>query len=237
MNNLVDYAVVAGAGALVTALLLRPARLISIQLGYQAMPDERKVHESPTPYGGGAAMLIGLCVAMLVAFVIPSLHNVMVSSNEMLGVLLAAGVIFIVGAVDDFRPMSAPAKVAGQFLAASVLYFSGCTMYQLKLPFAGFVVLGPSILPIITAVWVFALANAINLMSEYGDAVMNKESPRAVLAEIREFNQSNRQIKITMDGLQQSLRNRRKRVAQAQGGVYLPPKRKGERAVGRFFQG
>ena len=164
MNNLVDYAVVAGAGALVTALLLRPARLISIQLGYQAMPDERKVHESPTPYGGGAAMLIGLCVAMLVAFVIPSLHNVMVSSNEMLGVLLAAGVIFIVGAVDDFRPMSAPAKVAGQFLAASVLYFSGCTMYQLKLPFAGFVVLGPSILPIITAVWVFALANAINLI-------------------------------------------------------------------------
>jgi UDP-GlcNAc:undecaprenyl-phosphate GlcNAc-1-phosphate transferase len=37
-------------------------------------------------------------------------------------------------------------------------------MYQLKLPFAGFVVLGPSILPIITAVWVFALTNAINLI-------------------------------------------------------------------------
>jgi len=116
MNNLVDYAVVAGAGALVTALLLRPARLISVQLGYQAMPDERKVHESPTPYGGGAAMMIGLCVAMLVAFAIPTLHNVMISSNEMMGVLLAAGVIFTVGAVDDFRPMSAPAKVAGQFL-------------------------------------------------------------------------------------------------------------------------
>jgi len=37
-------------------------------------------------------------------------------------------------------------------------------MYQLKLPFAGFVVLGPSILPIITAVWVFALSNAVNLI-------------------------------------------------------------------------
>jgi UDP-GlcNAc:undecaprenyl-phosphate GlcNAc-1-phosphate transferase len=82
----------------------------------------------------------------------------------MLGVLLAAGVIFVVGVLDDFREMSAPAKVAGQFLAASILYFSGVTMYQLKLPFAGFVVLGPSILPIITAVWVFALCNAINLI-------------------------------------------------------------------------
>jgi UDP-GlcNAc:undecaprenyl-phosphate GlcNAc-1-phosphate transferase len=37
-------------------------------------------------------------------------------------------------------------------------------MYQLKLPFAGFVVLGPSILPIITAVWVVALSNAVNLI-------------------------------------------------------------------------
>jgi UDP-GlcNAc:undecaprenyl-phosphate GlcNAc-1-phosphate transferase len=60
--------------------------------------------------------------------------------------------------------MSAPAKVAGQFLAASILYFSGATMYQLKLPFAGFIVLGPSVLPIITAVWVFALSNAVNLI-------------------------------------------------------------------------
>ena len=60
--------------------------------------------------------------------------------------------------------MSAPAKVAGQFLAASILYFSGATMYQLKLPFAGFIVLGPSILPVITAVWVFALCNAVNLI-------------------------------------------------------------------------
>jgi UDP-GlcNAc:undecaprenyl-phosphate GlcNAc-1-phosphate transferase len=37
-------------------------------------------------------------------------------------------------------------------------------MYQLKLPFAGFVVLGPSILPLITAAWVFALTNAVNLI-------------------------------------------------------------------------
>jgi UDP-GlcNAc:undecaprenyl-phosphate GlcNAc-1-phosphate transferase len=95
---------------------------------------------------------------------IPTLRNIILSSHEMIGVLLAAGVIFVVGVLDDFREMSAPAKVAGQFLAASILYFSGATMYQLKLPFAGFVVLGPSILPIITAVWVFALSNAVNLI-------------------------------------------------------------------------
>ncbi len=164
MGNVVAYLVVALVGAVVTLAATRPARAISLRVGYTALPDDRKVHRRVTPYGGGGAMLVGLCAALMVALAIPTLRAVIVSSRETFGVLLAAGVIFVVGLVDDFREMSAPAKVAGQFLAPSVLYFSGATMYQLKLPFAGFVVLGPSILPIITALWVFALSNAINLI-------------------------------------------------------------------------
>jgi UDP-GlcNAc:undecaprenyl-phosphate GlcNAc-1-phosphate transferase len=164
MGNIAAYVAVALVGAVVTLIANRPARVISLRAGYTALPDERKVHQRVTPYGGGGAMLVGFCLALLFAFLIPSLRAVITSSHEMLGVLLAAGVIFVVGVVDDFREMSAPAKVAGMFLAASILYFSGATMYQLKLPFAGFVVLGPSILPIITAVWVVALCNAVNLI-------------------------------------------------------------------------
>ncbi len=164
MNNIAAYVAVAVVGAVVTLIANRPARTISLKVGYTAQPGERKVHQNVTPYGGGGSMLVGFCIALLFAFLIPVLRGVITSSNEMLGVLLATGVIFVVGVLDDFREMSAPAKVAGEFLAASILYFSGVTMYQLKLPFAGFVVLGPSILPIITAVWVFALCNAINLI-------------------------------------------------------------------------
>ena len=164
MSNIASYIVVMVIATGVTTLVTRPARLVSMRIGYSAQPDERKVHQQVTPYGGGAAMLIGLCVALLVADFVPALHAVIASSHEMIGVLLATGVIFVVGVVDDFREMSAPAKVAGQFLAASVLYFSGATMYQLKLPFAGFIVLGPSVLPLITALWVFALCNAVNLI-------------------------------------------------------------------------
>ncbi len=164
MGRLVAYGVVALVAAVVTALVDRPARRLSLEIGYTAQPDERKVHQAVTPYGGGAAMLVGLCAGLLATLLVPSLRPVLTASHEGFGVLLAAGVIFVVGMVDDFRDMSAPAKVAGQFLAASILYFSGATMYQLKLPFAGFVVLGPSILPVITAVWVVALSNAINLI-------------------------------------------------------------------------
>ncbi|HEY5438837.1 MAG TPA: MraY family glycosyltransferase [Acidimicrobiales bacterium] len=164
MPDVVAYFAIIVIGTLVTLVANVPARKISLRIGYTAQPDERKVHQVVTPYGGGAAMLVGFCVALLCAMAIPSLRSVILSSHEMLGVLLATGVIFVVGVLDDFREMSAPAKVAGQILAASILYFSGCTMYQLKLPFAGFVVLGPSILPLITAAWVFALSNAVNLI-------------------------------------------------------------------------
>ena len=51
--------------------------------------------------------------------------------------LLAAGAMFGVGLIDDVRDMSAPAKMAGQVLAASILYFSGVTMYELKIPPTG----------------------------------------------------------------------------------------------------
>ena len=164
MDEIAVYLIVIVVGAVVTLVANRPARLISIRVGYTAQPDPRKVHEKVTPYGGGAAMFVGFCVALIVAFMIPRLRDIITSSNEMMGVLIATGVIFAVGVLDDFREMSAPAKVAGQVLAASILYFSGATMYQLKLPFAGFVVLGPSILPLITAGWVFAISNAVNLI-------------------------------------------------------------------------
>ena len=164
MSGLGVYGLIALAGAIITLLVTPPARRLSMKIDYSAQPDERKVHKIVTPYGGGGAMMIGFCLAVGVAYAFPLTRAVITSSHEMLGVVLATGVMFVVGVLDDFRDMSAPAKVAGQVLAATVLYFSGCTMYQLKLPFAGFIVLGPSILPVITAVWVFALSNAVNLI-------------------------------------------------------------------------
>ncbi len=158
------YLLVLAVAAGVTAAATMPARAVASKLGYVDIPSDRKMHECDTPYGGGAAMFIGVCVAVAVAALVPALRVYFVGSSEMLGVLLASAAIFIVGLIDDFRSMSAPAKIAGQVLAASILYFAGVTMYQLKLPFAGFIVLTPGVIPLITALWVVALTNAINLI-------------------------------------------------------------------------
>jgi len=158
------YALVLVVAAAATAAACIPARWLSCKVGLVALPDERKVHTRPTPYGGGAAMFLGFLVAMMVAAAVPALHPVFASSSEPLGVVLAAAAIFAVGLVDDVREMSAPAKVAGQVLAASILYFLGVTLYEFKVPLAGFISLTPGVTPLIMALWVIALTNAINLI-------------------------------------------------------------------------
>lgn len=158
------YIVVFVVAVVTTLVANRGARVVALKVGYTATPNFRKVHERVTPYGGGAAMFVGLCVAAFTAALMPSFHNILAADSEMLGVLGASGVILAVGMIDDFREMSPPAKLAGTVLAATVLYFSGTTMYQFKMPFAGFIILGPSMLPLITVVWVLALSQAVNLI-------------------------------------------------------------------------
>jgi len=164
MPPLAWYATIFAIAAVVTAAATLPARWLSARVGYVAFPHERKVHERPTPYGGGAAMLLGFLVAMIVAALVPPLHVLFSNSSEPLGVVLAGTAIFAVGLIDDVRDMSAPAKMAGQVLAASILYFLGVTMYEIKVPLAGLISLTPGVTPLITAVWVIALTNAINLI-------------------------------------------------------------------------
>jgi UDP-GlcNAc:undecaprenyl-phosphate GlcNAc-1-phosphate transferase len=158
------YVLVAGIAFAATALLSIPAKRTAKEIGYLSVPGDRSVHLRPTPYGGGVAMFGGLCVAMALAAFLPAVHGLFVDTNELVGVILASGIILVVGLVDDLRGMSAPAKVAGEVLAACALYFLGVTMFWLKIPFGGALVLGPSVTPLITALWVIALTNAINLI-------------------------------------------------------------------------
>jgi UDP-GlcNAc:undecaprenyl-phosphate GlcNAc-1-phosphate transferase len=160
------YGLILAVAAGSTAALTVPAKRIALRVGYIAHPGDRSVHKKPIPYGGGASMFLGFLVAVLLAATLPPFRaaHTFTDSPEMLGVVLAAGAMFAVGLIDDIRDMSAPAKMAGQVLAASILYFAGVTMWQLKIPLAGFYVLSPGIIPLITAIWVIALTNAVNLI-------------------------------------------------------------------------
>ena len=108
-------------------------------------------------------MLAALLVAMGVAYFIPGFGPVF-ESSEPFGLALAAIVILAIGMLDDLRDVSAPAKVAGQVFAASILGLAGVVMFYFRVPFADFYVLSPDLGFLLTVLWVVGIANAVNLI-------------------------------------------------------------------------
>jgi len=169
-----SYAIVLAVAFGATLLATPVVRKLAVRCGAVVQPstDARHVHTKPVPTLGGAAMFIGFLVAMAVASRLPDFKDVFQAgaavNTEPFGVLLGAGVMFVVGALDDLIDVSPPAKVAGQVLAASLLALCGVTMFFFRMPFNLFhtdtVVLGPDWAPLVTAVWVVLMTNAINLI-------------------------------------------------------------------------
>ena len=146
-------------------VLTFPARRIAVQIGYVAQPDDRKVHTAGDPPGRAGWPCSWPCWSpgRWPRRSRPS-SPLFRGSSEPLGLILGAAAIFVVGLIDDFRDMSAPAKVAGEVLAATILYFMGVTWFQFKVPLAGLVQLSPEWTPLLTALWVIAITNAVNLI-------------------------------------------------------------------------
>ena len=121
------YLLVGAVGAVTTFFTTFFVRRIAPRIGAVSMPGPRSVHTYPTPSLGGAAMFLGFCAALATASQLGQFSDMFDSSSEPVGLLLAAGVMFLVGAVDDLRPVSPPAKIAGQVLSASLLSLFGVT--------------------------------------------------------------------------------------------------------------
>ncbi len=159
-----EYLIVLLVAALVTWLLTPVVRRMAIRLGAVVSPDARRVHERPTPTLGGAAMYGGFLAALATASVLPQFRPVFRGNSEPLGLLIGATVMFAVGALDDLREVSPPAKLAGQVFSGSLLSLLGITLLFFRIPFAGFVVLSPDLSPLLTVIWVALMANAVNLI-------------------------------------------------------------------------
>ncbi len=165
MTSEIVGCLVAGLVALaVTYISTFPTIKIARKVGAVVPPDERKVHKVPLPDLGGVAMFVGLLFGLVVGALFSGLSPVYHLSSQVLGVLIGAAAIFSIGLIDDRVDMSPPAKMAGQVLSAMILYFAGDTMYWFKIPFGSLLLLSPTITPLITAVWVIMIENAINLI-------------------------------------------------------------------------
>jgi UDP-GlcNAc:undecaprenyl-phosphate GlcNAc-1-phosphate transferase len=158
------YGVILAVVAGTTFASLFLVRRLSFRVGAVVRPDERRVHERPTPTLGGVSMLLGVLVGMGVAWAMGSFDAVFEGSTEPLGLVIAAVLIAAVGVIDDLRDVSAPAKLAGMVVAASVLVISGISILVFRVPFAGTFILSTDWSYLLSVLWVIGMANAINLI-------------------------------------------------------------------------
>ena len=164
MSRTLQHALVLSISTTVTYIFTYLMARIAPKLGAVVEPDDRRIHERPTSTGGGVAMLIGLLAALVVASRLPGFAQAFAGSSEALAVVVAATVMFGIGFLDDLRELSAPAKVAGQVLSASLLAVLGVTLFYFRVPFGQLVVLSADWATLITVLLVVVVANSVNLI-------------------------------------------------------------------------
>jgi len=136
----------------VTAGLTPPVARLARRLGAVDPVQERGLARESRPLLGGLAIFIGTMVAA--ALFLPG-------TTEIRGILGAAAVITVVGAIDDARDLSPWAKLLGQAAAALVCVLSGVLVDDFTFPFVGRVDLGGLGGPL-TLVGLVAVMNVVN---------------------------------------------------------------------------
>jgi len=144
------------AVAFLVVVLLTPAvGGMARLLGAVDRPEARRLNRRPIPRLGGLAIFLGI--------VVPSLAFLNLS-DETRGVLLGAAVATVVGAVDDFRGLAPPTKLAGQIAAAAIPISFGVWIDHFTLPFVGAVDLPAWIGMPLSVLWIVAVMNMVNFL-------------------------------------------------------------------------
>jgi UDP-GlcNAc:undecaprenyl-phosphate/decaprenyl-phosphate GlcNAc-1-phosphate transferase len=150
--------------AAVTYLLTPLVRRGAIAARAMKAPRKRDVHTVPMPLWGGLAMFAGLAAGLLVADELTPLRTVLVGNRIAAGLLLAGGLIVVVGVIDDRWGLGPISKLAGQAAAGGILFWSGCQLSWLPEPGGGTFLLTTNQSTVLTVFLVVATINAVNFI-------------------------------------------------------------------------
>lgn len=145
--------------AAILSLVFTPfVRKWSMKVGLVDIPkDERRIHKTPIPLGGGLAIYLSLVLTFFIF---------MPLTKENMSFLIGSTIIVSTGLYDDKYNMSPKAKFLMQILAALALIIGGVRIDFFTNPFYGrepLIYLELLSIPI-TMFWVVGITNTINLI-------------------------------------------------------------------------
>jgi UDP-GlcNAc:undecaprenyl-phosphate GlcNAc-1-phosphate transferase len=146
-----------------------------LRIGLMDDPGHRKIHDSPTPLAGGLAVMTGLVVPTVIASLFLLLqghlgklavlnpnsafllmHGLERRHTELVGILLGALAMLVLGILDDRHELKPAMKFAGQFLIALAVAACGVRI-TLFVP-------NPIFHYAVTILWILTIINAFNFM-------------------------------------------------------------------------
>ncbi len=158
-DDWVRIALAAVVAFIVAYVTTPPVKRFAERVGAIDVPkDGRRVHDHPIPRMGGLAIFMGFVLSVLL-FVNMSL--------PVLGMLLGAVIIAVMGAVDDIVSLKPLVKLAGQVLAALAAIRCGLVFDTISNPNffsqTAFIQIGRLSAPL-TLLWIVGCTNAVNLI-------------------------------------------------------------------------
>lgn len=159
LKALLPYALLAFA---ISVALYPLVRLLSKKTNCMDVPDERKIHTCPIPRIGGVMIFLSFIITALIYKRTNPQLIVLHKYFSELGFILSASAAFLLGFIDDIWGVRALKKLIIQILIGLAVAFSGLVIDNIS-------ILGAQIhfgvfSYAITAIWVVALLNAVNLI-------------------------------------------------------------------------
>ena len=154
------YLLIMLIAAAVTYLTVPVVRHVALVTNALTPVRARDVHSTPIPRLGGVAMFAGFATAMAVASRVPFLGGVI--DRSAWAVVLGAGLVCLLGVIDDLWDLDWLTKFSGQVLAAGLMAWQGVQL--ITFPIGGLTI-GSSRLSLISTVLVVVAAiNAVNFV-------------------------------------------------------------------------
>jgi len=156
-------ALLSGAAALGSALLVPGVKRLAAKGGAVDVPDARRVSTKVTPRRGGLAIFIAFALVIGVFAGLGKL-SLAVATPGVAAFFVASGLVVGVGALDDFRPLRPHAKLIVELAAALIVVYAGhCRIAGISVPGRQALMLGGGSVPI-TVGWIVLVTNAVNLI-------------------------------------------------------------------------